>query len=174
MGRLGEIVAAPGRMALLYTERLIAGVTAENFGRFARPGGTVVKSNHPAFVFGHLALYPQRVLTLLGLPVGETAVPANYESLFKDGVECRDDAERNIYPGKDELIQRFTDGYKAATAAIAAAPDEKLLAINPTEGRSRELFPTLGAALSFYVAGHPQMHLGQVSAWRRMMGLSPA
>jgi hypothetical protein len=31
--------------------------------------------------------------------------------------------------------------------------------------------PTVGAAVNFMLGGHLQMHLGQVSAWRRAMGL---
>jgi hypothetical protein len=38
----------------------------------------------------------------------------------------------------------------------------------------RDLFPTIGAAINFYLIGHVQVHLGQISAWRRGMGLPPA
>ena len=35
-------------------------------------------------------------------------------------------------------------------------------------------FPTKGAALGFYVGGHFMMHMGQLSAWRRAMGMGAA
>jgi hypothetical protein len=41
-------------------------------------------------------------------------------------------------------------------------------------GRMTELFPTLGSLYNFYVGGHMMMHLGQISTWRRMMGLGAA
>ena len=41
-------------------------------------------------------------------------------------------------------------------------------------GRMTELFPTLGSMQAFYVGGHIMMHLGQISAWRRMQGLGAA
>jgi hypothetical protein len=37
-----------------------------------------------------------------------------------------------------------------------------------------ERFPTLGSVHAFYCGGHIMMHLGQMSAWRRMMGLGSA
>jgi hypothetical protein len=40
--------------------------------------------------------------------------------------------------------------------------------------RSREMFPTLGAVVAFYLGGHVMNHLGQLSAWRRCLGLPPA
>ena len=52
--------------------------------------------------------------------------------------------------------------------------DETFLKPNPNEGRMKELFPTIGAAVTFYLGGHVQMHLGQISAWRRAMGLTAA
>jgi len=46
--------------------------------------------------------------------------------------------------------------------------------VNPLGGRMTDLFPTLGSLQSFYCGGHIMMHLGQVSAWRRMMDLGAA
>ena len=46
-----------------------------------------------------------------------------------------------------------------------------LLPPNPTAGRARELFPTIGAVVAFYLAGHVLNHLGQLSTWRRCIGL---
>jgi hypothetical protein len=174
MTTIGPVIAAPVKIVLGYAERLIAGVSAADFGRLARPGGQVVQSNHPAFVLGHLCLYPPRVLEHLGRPLGAAACPPGYEPLFKNGVECTDDPDGNRYPAMSELTARFFEGYRAATDAVAAASDESLLAPNPTEGRMRELFPTLGGMLNFYLNGHAMSHLGQLSAWRRAMGLPPA
>lgn len=174
MNTIGAAIAPAGQLALLYAERLVKGIRAEDAARFARPGGTPVSSNHPAFIFGHLGLYPVQVLRLLGHAPGPAAVPEGWEALFKNGVECRDDAEGRIYPQWEPLTRWFFDGYRAALAALAKADDALLCGPNPVEGRLRELFPTLGALLAFYVAGHTQSHLGQLSAWRRMMGLPAA
>ncbi len=174
MGAIGSAIAAPAKLVMLYADRLLADLKAADFGRFARPGGQVVQSNHPAFVLGHLCLYPPRVLTSLGLAVGATACPSTYDALFKPGAECVDDPAATIYPPMSELRSRFNDGYSVAMAAVAAATDDALVGPNPTEGRMRELFPTMGGMLNFYLSGHPMSHLGQISAWRRAIGLPPA
>ena len=60
------------------------------------------------------------------------------------------------------------------SAALRSTPDETFDRPNPAEGRMRELFPTIGSVQTFYCGGHMMMHLGQLSAWRRMLGLSAA
>ena len=174
MSQIGKMLAAAGSLGQLYAKRLLVGVTPENYARLARPGGTAVQSNHAAFVLGHLNLYPSKVLEQLGRPTGTTACPATYVGLFAAGAECRDDPDRKVYPPLEELSRRFFDGYATALRALGDADDTLLLAPNPAEGRSRELFPTLGAMLGFYVGGHVMSHLGQVSAWRRCLGLAAA
>jgi len=174
MGQIGKMIASTGSIGPINAQRLLNGVTPANFARLARPWGVVVHSNHPAFAFGHLGLYPARVMERLGLPRGETSYPAEYEALFKSGVECRDDSEGVIYPPMATITSWFFADYRQALAALSEASDEVLCAPNPAEGRMRELFPTLGAMLMFYVDGHVQNHLGQLSAWRRAMGMPPA
>lgn len=174
MNHIGPILAAPGELSLMYAERLLTGVSAKQFARLAQPGGVVVRSNHAAFVIGHLALYPPRIVANLNRPAGNAAYPAGYEALFRAGTECRDDPDGTIYPSMDELTSRFFDGYRTAIRAVREAPDDVFLAPNPAEGRMRELFPTIGAALDFYLSGHVQNHLGQISAWRRAMGMPAA
>ncbi len=175
MTSIAPIIIAQAKMGLGYAERLVSGVRPDQFARLASPGGETLKSNHPAFVFGHLALYPAKALTLIGRPVPEAAkLSSNYDELFKAGAECRDDADGKLYPPMDEVMRHFTDSYKAAIESISTVDDETLLKPNPNEGRMKELFPTIGAAVTFYLGGHVQMHLGQISAWRRAMGLAAA
>jgi hypothetical protein len=174
MGQIGQILAASGNLGQLYARRLMVGVTPENYARLARPGGQVVHTNHAAFVLGHLATYPAKVLERLDWPTGSATCPTSYAALFDAGADCRDDPNGTIYPSLDELVTQFYDGYAVALRAISEASDQKLLAANPAEGRQRELFPTIGAAVGFYVGGHVMSHLGQVSAWRRCWGLPPA
>lgn len=174
MAGVGSIIAPGANLGLMYAERLLKDVTPAMFGRLARPGGVVLQSNHPAFVFGHLCLYPSRVMQNLELPPGVTAFPANYESLFKNGAECQDDPDGKIFPAMNELTALYFDAYRAAIAAVESADDEMFHAPNPAEGRLRDLFPTVGAAVNFYLTGHVQVHFGQISAWRRAMGLPPA
>lgn len=174
MGHIGQMLAASGNLGIINAEKLVHGIAAGSFARFARPGGVEVRSNHPAFILGHLSIYPQRVLQLLELPVSDAAPPASFEALFKNGLECVDDASGSHYPPMSEITSVFFRVHRTALAALGAAADERLTQPNPAEGRMRELFPTIGAALGFYVGGHVMLHLGQLSAWRRAMGMPAA
>jgi hypothetical protein len=171
---IGPIIAASGDLSIAYAERLLIGVTPETFARLARPGGVTIQSNHAAWVLGHLSLYPARIMATLGQPGGATTYPERYESLFKNGTDCQDDPNGALYPRMDELTGFFFRAYKAAVATVNSTVDEVFLKLNPAEGRMRELFPTVGAAVNFYLGGHMQNHLGQFSAWRRAMGLPAA
>lgn len=174
MGRVGSIIAPGAKLCLAYAERLLNDVNPQNYAKFASPGGVVVPSNHPAFLLGHLSIYSQRIMQHLKQPLGPTEVPATYEALFKAGVECQNDPAGKIYPALDELKKHFFEGYRAAIAAVEAAPDEAFDPVNPVEGRAREMLPTIGAAINFYLIGHVQVHMGQISAWRRAMGMPAA
>lgn len=174
MGKVGEMIASGSTRTADYAARLVKDIAARDFSRYARPGGVLVKSNHPAFVIGHLAVYPCKVMDALGLPRGATEMPASYDALFKATAECVDDPECRIYPPMEELTKRYFEGNQAALAAIRETVDEKLIGPNPVEGRMRELFPQLGAMLIFYMGPHAHGHLGQLSAWRRAMGMPAA
>lgn len=174
MSSIANAIVPAGNLSLRYAEMLLKDVKAADFARFPAPGGKAIRTNHPAFVWGHLSMYPQRVMDMLGLPRGVTATPETWEGLFKAGVECRDDAGGTIYPPMEQLVSFHKAAYEAAIAAVTAASDAHLTAPNPNEGRMKELFPTVGAMVNFVLGAHPMSHYGQVSAWRRCMGLGSA
>jgi len=169
---VGNCIADSLDLCVGYAERLLKDVTTENFGRFAAPGGVPVDSNHPAFVLGHLALYAPRILRDLKAPV--PAVPAGFDAVFSKDAKCVDDPAASIYPTMDAVKAAFFDGYRAASAALRATSDDTFQQPNPNPGRLAELFPSLGSMHAFYCGGHMMMHLGQLSAWRRMAGLGAA
>lgn len=171
---LGNTIADSLTLSLAYAQRMLKDVTADQFARFAAPGGQVVTSNHAAFVFGHLSLYASRIVRELGGDISQLAPPARFETVFSRETQCLDDVDGTIYPAMADVTGYFFKGYGAAKEALTAASDDVLQRDNPTEGRMKELFPTLGSMHTFLVGGHIMMHLGQVSAWRRMLGLAPA
>lgn len=160
------------RQSLGYAERLLQGVTPDVFARFARPGGHMVESNHPAFIYGHLSLYAPRILQDLGEPA--PATPEGFEQVFSKDATCVDDPEGTIYPAMEQVVDFFQSGYEQALQALIAATDETFLQPNPLGGVMAEKFPTLGSMHNFYVGGHIMIHMGQMSAWRRMQGLGRA
>jgi hypothetical protein len=171
---LGNTIADSLGLMLGYAERLQSGLTPQRFARFAVPGGRVVESNHPAFIFGHLSLYAPRIIEHLGGDAAAVKPTEKFIEVFSKDAKCVDDSDGTIYPAMQEVIEAFTTGYQQTLEALRAADDTLLQQVNPLGGRMTELFPTLGSMHGFYVGGHAMMHLGQLSAWRRMEGLPPA
>ncbi len=173
MTNYGPMIAASAELGLGYGERLLSGIQADHFARFARIGDTVIESNHPAFVFGHLSLYGCRIVEGAGLDASSVQPSDEFVKLFSHEATCVDDPDGSIYPPMDQITEAFFDSYRAAIKALHQTPDEIFLAENPNE-RMRGKFPSVGAMFGFYVGGHLMMHIGQLSAWRRAMGMGPA
>ena len=173
MSNIGPMIAASARLGLGYAERLLKGVTPEQFARFARIGDTVIESNHPAFIYGHLSLYAPRIIVQLDGDATDVLPPPDFTELFSKDAKCVDDPDGTIYPAMSEVTSTLLNGYRAAADAIEQADDSLFAAENPTEAM-RGKFPTKGAMHAFYVSGHFMLHMGQMSAWRRAMGLGPA
>lgn len=172
MAAIGEMIVAAGRISIGMARNLLHGVEPGSAGRLACPGGKPVESNHPAWAYGHLALYAPRLVELVGGDTSELKLPEAFEPLFKAGSTCMDDPKGLIYPPIEVITECFFKGYNAASAAVARAPDATFSQEMPEDRRS--FVPTVGAAATFLLCSHIMMHMGQVSAWRRMMGLPPA
>jgi hypothetical protein len=169
---IGNTIADSLQLSLGYGERLLKDVTAEQFARLATPGGQTVQSNHAAFVYGHLSLYAPRILSELNCAA--PTVPDSFQQCFSQNAECVDDPDGTIYPAMDEVTEHFFNGYRAALDAFKAADNEIFQQPNPLGGGMAEKFPTVGSMHHFYVGGHMMIHMGQLSAWRRMLGYNPA
>lgn len=172
MGQVANTILASAKLTKRMSEALLKDVSPQQFARLANVGGTAVQSNHPAFVYGHLAIYFPKVLSALGQPA--PANPPMFEELFSNGKPCIDDPEGAKYPPMDAIVSQYNLGYEAAIAALSKASDADLAKPNPAEGRMKEMFPTVGEIINFLLGVHPMSHLGQISAWRRMMGLGSA
>ena len=174
MTTIGATIAETASMGPRYAQRLLTGITPDRFARFSAPGGEAVQANHPAFVLGHLSLYPQKVVGLLGADTTSVTPPAHFEQVFSKDASCTDDVDGNIYPKQEEVVEFFLASYAAAIEAVRHASDASLSAPNPVDSPMKNILPTLGSMLSFYLTGHVMMHLGQLSTWRRMEKLPPA
>jgi DinB superfamily len=161
-----EIILPGAKMTLGLVQAMNADIPADKFARM--PDG--VDTNHPAWAMGHLSIYFDMVLELLGRP--ELAKPNDaYMELFKNGSQCKDDPNGTIYPSKDEIMSYFVERMNTTIDAVAAADGSVLSAANET--MMSERFPTVGAVANFMLGHHVMMHVGQISAWRRAMGLGP-
>lgn len=174
MGAMGEAIASNARMVVRLGGLLAEGIAPEQFARCPMIDGSVVKTNHPAFVYGHLTLYPLRAMELLGLDGAAVRPPAGWAELFAAGVECRHDPEQAIYPEKQLLVASLLDRTERVAKTLEDIDDAVVAGPITTGGRAAELFPNIAGAVNFYLSGHALMHLGQVSTWRRCMGLGSA
>ncbi|MEW4486773.1 DinB family protein [Thalassoglobus sp. JC818] len=171
---IGTTISDSLQMSMSYAERLLKDVPADRFARFASVGGVAVESNHPAFILGHLSLYPTLIVQQLGGDASKLTPSEKSQQVFSKTATCQDDPDGTIYPAMEEVVQSFFRGYEAAMLELKKTPDAEFQRPNPGEGRIVELFPTLSSMHAFYCGGHIMMHLGQFSAWRRMEGMGAA
>ena len=154
-------------------DALLAGVTAEQFARFPVADGKPINTNHAAFVFGHLSIYPKMILGILGVE-SDFENPAKFDDLFMHGVDCQDDPNGNIYPAMDEIVNHFRAAHETVTKVIQELDDEVLNAPFTGDDWYVEFAQTPAALMIFMLHDHYMFHLGQLSAWRRCMGLGSA
>lgn len=123
--------------------------------------------NHPAWILGHLALSCDYAVKALG---GDMVCPKEWHKQFGPGSVVV--ADRAAYPSKRELLTAVEAGHERVVAAARKATAEQLAAPQPFPiPLLQKAFPTVGDLLAHLMATHPSLHLGQLSAWRRMKGL---
>lgn len=171
MDSIASMIVTGAERAFGLGELLLKGVPDDRFARFAPGDGTLINANHPAFIYGHLAIYPTRILAAAGLDGSAIAPPENYLELFEAGKDCVDDPDGSVYPARSEIVDLFVRSHRAAIDAVGGMSDAQMKAKHPIEGRMAEAFPTVGHVASFLLVGHTMMHLGQMSTWRRAIGL---
>ncbi len=169
MGLIGTTVLHAANVTTRLTDALVQGIKPETAA--CKPEG--VDCNSPTWVFGHLAIYPDRILEMMGRSDIAQPIPDTWPDLFGFKSECRNDPDNTIYPPLEEVVTRFKARHDALAATLAETDDDALLKENPNENM-RDMFPTIGAQANFMLTSHAMMHLGQVSTWRRCMGLPSA
>ncbi len=145
-----------------YGRRLLNEIPDERMTEQPLPG-----VNHPAWILGHLALTADGVGEMFG---GKRTLPAAWSTLF--GQASQPSSVRSGYPSQSDLLRAFEECHHRLRERAAAAGPE-LLAQPTPHPRAREAFPTLKELAAFILTGHIGVHLGQLSSWRRMIGLPP-
>lgn len=124
-------------------------------------------SNHPAWVIGHITY----ACELLGGAIGVSRwLPRDWATRFATG--SVPSADQNLYGSKAELLAALDEAQSRMTKAVEQLTDDQLDAPFPVESY-RDVFPTIRHALTQVLIGHTANHIGQVSVWRRAMGLPP-
>lgn len=168
---IAQTLVPAGRLSYMFGQRMLTDVKPADFARLAPGKDGPVLSNHPAWVYGHLALYAPRVLEMVGYPEAESYKLPHFADLFKAGTDCCDDPACGKYPKMDEIVNAWSRGYEKALEVLPSIGDDVFARPNPAEGRMKDMFPTVGAMTGFMMAAHPMSHYGQISAWRRFMGM---
>lgn len=148
------------RYALDYLREQVADVAGADL--VAQPNGIV---NHPAWVIGHLTHSGEMLGGVIGLAPW---LPNDWAGRFGTGSVPVADASR--YEGKDDALGRLADAQARITDAVGRLDDARLDTPFPDESY-REVFPTVRHALTQVLVGHTAMHVGQLTVWRRAMGL---
>lgn len=174
MSQIGQIIKVCAERTIGLGEILAKDIEATKFACQPKVDGKLINCSHPAFVYGHLSLYPARVVSLAGGDASGFTPPETWQTLFKAGAECKHDPECALYPTKDELVGSYLDWSRAGLAIISEFSDDQFAKPNPAGGTFSEAFPTVGIMSNFLFNNHAMMHLGQVSTWRRLFGLGSA
>ena len=126
------------------------------------------KTNHPAWVLGHLLLVDYSFLKTIGGP----DLPAWVDDALRAtyGGKSEPVADRTKYQPKRFYIERLAAVREQIYARLKTLTDQDLAQPHPDPAR-RERMPTVGHAIVFYGTWHEAYHSGQLSAWRRVLGL---
>jgi len=149
-----------------YARRLVADVTDDQWCAQPNCGPGAIR-NHAAWVIGHLAQVADKATGNFTLGL-ERRFPPQWDELFHG--QSQPTADRAAYPDKPTLLAAYEAGHAHVAAALRLADDSLLAKPTPHEG-FRARFPTVGVALLHLMVGHECVHLGQLSAWRRALGL---
>lgn len=161
---LQHVVWAYG-VNLRIAKSLVADLTADQMCQ--QPHGLV---NHPAWSLGHLVFSSVGLLKFLG---HDASPPVGWEEAAFAGAGGIPSSDPSGFPSKDEILSTLESLHDRVTTAVKAADAATLAAPHPYEG-ARKYFPTLGDHIVYLMTLHEMDHLGQLAAWRRVMGLGPA
>ena len=145
-----------------YAQKLVADLSEEQMAQ--QPVKEGPAANHPAWVLSHLNAY---------LPVLRDLISGND---FEDpkghpfGMQSKPESDRSIYASKDELVNEYVSGHEDIASLLKAAGDAALEKSVNLE-RWSSVMPKVGIALPYLMLVHENIHLGQLSAWRRVQGM---
>lgn len=139
---------------------LAEGIDDEHLATPAPGGG-----NTPVWIFGHLAVVASSAVQRLG---GVPTCPEDWGPRFGPG--SKPPAPSDPRPMKAELLAALTRGHERLTLAVQSAPPDALSQPHNIPFLL-EALPTRGDLLAHVMTTHEAFHLGQLSLWRRQMGL---
>ncbi|MEQ9188336.1 MAG: DinB family protein [Cryomorphaceae bacterium] len=128
--------------------------------------------NHPAFTIGHLISGSADLARDLG---DAFIMPEGWAALFVrkgPGDPRKPEVDERRYPSKHLLLTEFESQHEKVKTLLRGLDEDKFN--EPLAWRFSNFMPTLGDVVTFMCINHEAMHLGQLAAWRRSMGLESA
>lgn len=123
--------------------------------------------NHPAWLLVHLSTAADYAAKLLG---GNGVCPASWNAMGDTKKPLSQN--RADYPPKVELINTFESAFQNAASLYQKLGEGELNKPQKLGFFESEL-PTVGDMATFLIIAHTNLHLGQLSAWRRAIGKAP-
>ena len=149
-------------LMLAYLRMLVADIDEARLDVEPCPGG-----NPPRWILGHLAVVGDGAGRLLGLRL---SLPASWHRDFGPGSKP---GQADPVPSKQELMRAIESGHARVTEAARSARPEDMDQPHGVEMAILKDSPvrTRADLLAHLMTTHVAAHLGQLSAWRRQMGL---
>ncbi len=122
--------------------------------------------NHPAWILSHLKTYRPIVASLIRGETFDDPLDHPY------GMKSSPAQDRNQYDTKASIITELEQGRGEIEEALHSANDSAWAA-EVSLPRWRARWNCVAMGVPFLMLNHENMHLGQLSAWRRAMGLPP-
>lgn len=123
--------------------------------------------NHPAWILTHLAICTDYAGNLFGQP---PKCPKEWHQRGRPGSNVTSD--RGLYASKHDLIAALEAGQARVSEAIGGATEEVLLRPHGIQlAFVKNTFSTVGDFVGHLMTTHTGFHLGQLSMWRRMVGM---
>lgn len=141
--------------------RMVADIQADQFGH--QP---IAKINTPAWITGHLAIASDFGLKCLGMP---PAFPADWHQQFGPG----SDPAAVTITDKELLIREFIVGHERFLEHLPRANADSMAGLHGIPMEILNDIPQVGDLVAHLLTSHEWFHLGQLSTWRRIMGLAP-
>jgi len=123
--------------------------------------------NPPGWLLMHLATAADYTSKMLG---GSGVCPDDWNERADTKRPVSD--KRADYPTKEELVNYFLKSYQQGVELFDQATPEQLAAPQKLGFFESEL-PTVADMAGFLLVAHLNIHLGQLSAWRRASGKGP-
>ncbi len=146
-----------------YGQRLVADLSEDQMVAQPVCAGTA-PVNHAAWVLSHLNVY----LPIISSIIDKKPFDDPREHEF--GMLSKPEIDRNTYAAKADLMGSFVAGHERVATQLAAA-DDSIFENDVMLPRWQPVMPRAGIALPYLMLLHENQHFGQISAWRRVLGL---